>query len=98
MEFTVVAKNGLVSIDTLDKKADASFAFALATGVYVTGPAIGCQVNTPAMEADITEMGRIIAEAVLAFGEKYPELGILDAKGLATANARKEALAAVNAQ
>lgn len=98
MEFTVVAKNGLVSIDTLDKKADASFAFALATGVYVTGAALGCQVNTPAMEADITEMGRIIAEAVLAFGEKYPELGILDAAGIATAKARQDAVSAANVQ
>jgi hypothetical protein len=89
MEFTVAAKRGLVTIDTLDKKADASFAFALATGAYVTGPAVGCQVNTPELEADILEMGHRIAEVVLAFGEKHPELGILDTAGIAVANARK---------
>lgn len=98
MEFTVAAKRGLVSIDTLDKKADSSFAFALATGAYVTGPAIGCQVNTPAMAADIEEMGRRIAEAVLDFGEKYPELGILDEAGKLIANVRREALEMTNAQ
>ena len=91
MKLTVVAKAGLVSIDTSGKDAAESFSFALCKGMYRHGDGIGCQVNTPAMEADITELGQQIAAAVLAFGEKYPELGILDTVDTALALSRTPA-------
>jgi hypothetical protein len=77
MKLNIVAKAGLVSIDTLEKDLPSSFSFALDKGMYRQADGIGCQVDTPAMQADIEKLGHQIAEAVLAFGGKYPELGIL---------------------
>jgi hypothetical protein len=94
MELKVVAKDGLVSIETPDKQAAAGFSFALNKGMYGgTNHGVGCQVNTPAMAADIVTLGNQIANALFTFGEKYPELGILDRADTALANARLQALA-----
>jgi hypothetical protein len=78
MKLNIVAKSGFVSIDTLEKDAPASFSFAFNKGMYRESDGVGCQVNTPAMQADIEQLGCQVAEAILAFGAKYPQLGIAE--------------------
>jgi hypothetical protein len=78
MKLNIVAKSGLVSIDTAEKDAPASFSFAFNKGMYRDSDGVGCQVNTPAMQGDIERLGSQIAESILAFGAKYPQLGIAE--------------------
>lgn len=78
MKLHIAAKGGLVSVDTVEKDLPSSFSFALNAHMYQGCHGVGCQVNNPAMQADIEQLGTRIAEALLAFGAKYPQFGIAE--------------------
>ena len=95
MNLQINALLGLVTLETVDKTLPGSFSFALNKGMYQSGDGVGCQVNDASLKADVEELGIAVAAALHAFGEKHPELGLLDSASTAVAQARKDAMNAL---